>query len=410
MNTPRVTGRMQAARDVVVMGGGVIGLSVAWQGARRGLRVAVVDPVPGRGASFVAAGMLAPVTELHYGEQELLRLSIASARRYPSFVAELEEDSGRPAGYRACGTLAIALDADDRSVLADLHTFQASLDLSAHWLTRRECRELEPMLSPAIRGGLHVEGDHQIDNRMLVAALLSACEHRGVDLVRQEAAELLVEGDAAAGVRLGDGTEVRAPATVLAAGCWSASLAGLPAEVVPPVRPVKGQLLRLQMPAGDVPFLSRTVRGLIRGSNVYLVPRTHGELVIGATSEEMGYDTTVTAGAVYELLRDARELVPGVTELRLVETLAGLRPGSPDNAPMIGPSALPGLIVATGHYRNGILLTPVTADALAESLTTGALPAVAAPFTPRRFLAPAREGAGLQVPATPAPSAQEVTR
>lgn len=408
MNTPRVTGQTRAAREAVVVGGGAIGLSIAWQAARRGLRVSVVDPLPGQGASFVAAGMLAPVTELHYGEQKLLRLSLTSARRYPSFVAELEEDSGRPAGYRPCGTLAIALDADDRSVLADLREFQASLNLSAQWLTRRECRDLEPMLSPGIRGGLYVEGDHQIDNRMLVAALLEACERAGVDVVRHTA-ELLVDRDAAAGVRLEDGTELRAPATVLAAGCWSGSLAGLPPETVPPVRPVKGQLLRLQMPSGELPFLSRNVRGLIRGSNVYLVPRAHGELVVGATSEEMGYDTTVTAGAVYELLRDARELVPGVTELPLVETIAGLRPGSPDNAPMIGPSTLPGLIVATGHYRNGILLTPVTADAVAELLATGTMPAVAQAFTPRRFAAAGLDQAGLRAPATSPPSPQEVS-
>jgi glycine oxidase len=263
------------------------------------------------------------------------------------------------------------------------------------------------MLSPGIRGGLYVEGDHQIDNRMLVAALLEACERAGVDVVRHKA-ELLVDRDAATGVRLEDGTELRAPDTVLAAGCWSGSLAGLPPETVPPVRPVKGQLLRLQMPSVELPFLSRNVRGLIRGSNVYLVPRAHGELVIGATSEEMGYDTTVTAGAVYELLRDARELVPGVTELPLVETIAGLRPGSPDNAPMIGPSTLPGLIVATGHYRNGILLTPATADAVAELLATGAIPAVAQAFTPRRFAATGLDQAGLRAAATSPPS-QEVS-
>jgi glycine oxidase len=374
--------------DAIVIGGGAIGLSAAWRAARRGLRVAVVDRAPGSGASNVAAGMLAPVTELHYGEQSLLRLSLASAQRYPSFVAELEQDSGRPAGYRSCGTLAVAFDLDDRAVLCDLHDFQASLGLSSRWLTTQECRTFEPMLSSAIRGGLFVEDDHQIDNRMLVAALLAACERTGVTTVRHHAAELLVEDGTAAGVRLDDDTVLRAAATVLAAGCWSGSLPGLPAAATPPVRPVKGQIVRLHVPATNAPFLSHNVRGVTRGSSVYLVPRSHGELVIGATSEEMGYDTQVTAGGVYELLRDARELVPGITELPLIQVEAGLRPGSPDNAPIIGPSGLRGLVIATGHYRNGILLTPVTADAVADQLATGQMPDVVRPFAPDRFTGP----------------------
>jgi glycine oxidase len=398
----------RARHDAVVVGGGVIGLSIAWQAARRGLRTVVVDPAPGGGASYVAAGMLAPVMELQYGEQELLRLSLTSAQRYPSFVAELERDSGRSAGYRTCGTLAIALDSDDRALLTELHAFQSSLGLPSQWLTSRECRRLEPMLAPAIRGGLHVEGDHQIDNRMLTLALLAAGERRGVDLVRQQAAELVVEHGTAAGVRLADGTVMRAASIVLAAGCWSGSLAGLPQEVTPPVRPVKGQILRLQVPEAYAPFLSRNVRGVVKGSDVYLVPRIHGELVVGATTEEMGYDTQVTAGGVYQLLRDARDLVPGISELPLVESRAGLRPGSPDNAPMIGPSALPGLMVATGHYRHGMLLTPVTADAVAEALVTGAVPAVAQPFSPGRFAGAGGEEAARHV--QPEPLQQEQVR
>jgi glycine oxidase len=177
---------------------------------------------------------------------------------------------------------------------------------------------------------------------------------------------------------------------VLAAGCWSGSIEGLPPGVVPAVRPVKGQTVRLRIPAAYAPFLHRNVRGLVKGGHVYLVPREDGELVIGATVEEMGYDTQVTAGSVYELLRDARELVPAITELPLTETHAGLRPGTPDNAPLLGPTALPGLVLATGHYRNGVLLTPVTADAVAAYLADGALPDVAAPFTPDRF-APLQE-------------------
>ncbi|NEA48842.1 FAD-dependent oxidoreductase, partial [Streptomyces sp. SID10815] len=181
-----------------------------------------------------------------------------------------------------------------------------------------------------------------------------------------------------------------APQVVLAAGSLSGRLAGVPDEVLPPVRPVKGQVLRLTVPARYAPFLSRTVRAVVRGGHLYLVPRLSGELVVGATSEELGWDTTVTAGGVYELLRDAHELVPGITELPLTETRAGLRPGSPDNAPLLGPTALPGLLLATGHHRNGVLLTPVTGDVLAHVLTTGELPDEARPFTPRRFRAAVR--------------------
>ncbi|GHG71975.1 glycine oxidase ThiO [Streptomyces griseocarneus] len=372
--------------DVLVIGGGVIGLVTAWRAAQRGLRVAVADPAPGRGAAQVAAGMLAAVTELHYGEQTLLALNLASARRYPAFTAELEEASGVETGYRACGTLAVALDADDREHLRELHDLQRRSGLDSQWLSGRECRRLEPMLAPGVRGGLRVDGDHQTDPRRLSRALLTACERAGVVFHRHEAVRALLAGDRAAGAELADGTRLAAGQTVLAAGSLSGRLAGLPEEVLPPVRPVKGQVLRLRVPDAYRPFLSRTVRAVVRGGPVYLVPRENGELVVGATSEELGWDTTVTAGGVYELLRDAHELVPGITELPLVETLAGLRPGSPDNAPLLGPTALPGLLVATGHHRNGVLLTPVTGDVMAEVLTTGRLPEEARPFSPRRFV------------------------
>ncbi|MFE4653023.1 glycine oxidase ThiO [Streptomyces sp. NPDC056707] len=385
--------------DVLVIGGGIIGLVTAWRAAQRGLRTAVVDPDPGGGAARVAAGMLAAVTELHYGEQMLLGLNVASAARYPAFAAELEAASGQDIGFRACGTLAVALDSDDRAHLRELHALQHRSGLQSEWLTGRECRRLEPMLAPGVRGGLRVDGDHQVDPRRLAAALLTACERAGVVFHRDRAERLVVVRDRATGALLAAGTELAADQIVLAAGSLSGRLAGLPAEVVPPVRPVKGQVLRLTVPAAYAPFLTRTVRAVVRGSHVYLVPRENGELVVGATSEEMGWDTTVTAGGVYELLRDAHELVPGITELPLTETRAGLRPASPDNAPLLGPTALPGLHLATGHHRNGVLLTPVTGDAMAELLTTGELPAVARPFTPGRF-APAAVPQPAAPPAT----------
>lgn len=377
---------------VCIVGGGVIGLVTAWRAAQRGMRVTVVDPSPGGGAVQVAAGMLAAVTELHYGEETLLALNLASARRYPDFAAELTEASGQQLGYRACGTLAVALDADDRAHLRELHALQQRCGLTSQWLAGRECRRLEPMLAPGVRGGLRVDGDHQVDPRLLSRALLTASERAGVTFLRTRVDRLRVRADRAEGVVLADGAELAADQVVLAAGSESGRLAGVPAECLPPVRPVKGQVLRLRMPlTGRRPFLSRTVRAVVRGGPLYLVPRESGELVVGATSEELGWDTTVTAGGVYELLRDAHELLPGITELELAETRAGLRPCSPDNAPLLGPTTLPGLQLATGHHRNGVLLTPVTGDALAESLASGALPEEARPFAAHRFAGQRRD-------------------
>ncbi|MDG9716221.1 glycine oxidase ThiO [Streptomyces sp. DH24] len=371
--------------DVLVVGGGIIGLVTAWRAAQRGFATAVVDPEPGGGAAQVAAGMLAAVTELHHGEQTLLALNLASARRYPDFAAELTDLTGHGLGYRRCGTLAVALDSDDRAHLRELHALQQQSGLESEWLSGRECRRLEPMLAPGVRGGLRVDGDHQVDPRRLARALVAACERTGVVFHRQWAERLTTLGDRATGVVTADGTGLGGGQVVLAAGSLSGRLAGVPDAVLPPVRPVKGQVVRLAVPQRYAPFLSRTVRAVVRGGQVYLVPRENGELVVGATTEELGWDTTVTAGGVYELLRDAHELVPGITELPLTETRAGLRPGSPDNAPLLGPTELPGLLLATGHYRNGVLLTPVTGDAVAHALATGELPEEARPFTPKRF-------------------------
>jgi glycine oxidase len=374
---------------VVVIGAGVIGLSVAWRAARAGLEVTVLDPVPGGGASHVAAGMLTPVGELRYGEEPLLRLGIESRDRYPAFAADLEEASGLTTGLRSDGNLEVAFDASDLAFLDDLRKFQASLGLHTEALSGRECRRLEPMLAPSVRGGILAPDDGSVDPRRLTAALLVAAERAGVRLVRESAAALLVEHDRAVGVRLGDGSEVRAADLVLAAGCHSHLIDGLPPGAVPPIRPVKGQVLRLRARS---PFLGRAVRGVVKGSTVYLVPRGSGtgevgggEIVVGATQEEQGYDTSVTAGGIWQLLRDARELLPGLTELEFTEAIAGLRPGSPDNAPLLGRSALPGLTLATGHFRNGVLLTPITADVITALLTGTEVPAVAAPFTPERF-------------------------
>jgi glycine oxidase len=370
----------QHPADAVVVGGGVIGLAIAWRAAQAGMAVTVVDEQPGRGASWAAAGMLAPVTEVHYGERPLLGLNLAAAARWPGFAAAVEEAGGRRVGYTPGGTLAVARDADDNAALEDLYQFQLRCGLEVERLRGRECRQLEPGLHPGIRGGVLAAGDHQVDNRALVEALLVACQRVGVRMVAGRVTELAVEGDRITGVALGDGERLAAGTVVLAAGCWSGALGGVAAEALPPVRPVKGQLLYLRGPA-DEPLCSRNVRGL----EVYVVPRGDGRVVVGATVEEQGFDTRVTAGAVHDLLRAALELLPDVVELELLETVCGLRPGSPDNAPMIGPAGPEGLVVATGHYRNGILLTPVTADAVAELLATGRVPEAIAPFAPGRF-------------------------
>jgi glycine oxidase len=384
----------QPPADVVVVGGGAIGLAVAWRAAQAGMAVTVVDQAPGRGASWAAAGMLAPVTEVHYGERQLLALNLAAAARWPSFAAELEEAAGQPVGYRPGGTLAVARDADDNATLEDLYQFQLRCGLEVERLRSRECRQLEPGLAPSIRGGVLAAGDHQVDNRALVQALVVACERAGVRLVEGRVAELAVEGGQVTGAVLAaSGERLAAGTVVLAAGCWSGGIGGLAAQALPPVRPVKGQLLYLRGPA-DQPLCSRNVRGL----EVYVVPRGDGRVVVGATVEEQGFDTTVTAGAVHDLLRAALELLPEVAELELAETVVGLRPGSPDNAPMLGPAGPDGLVVATGHYRNGILLTPVTAEAIAELLASGRVPELIAPFGPERFAGGVAAGPGRTAP------------
>lgn len=354
--------------DVVVVGGGVIGLAVAWRLLGRGRSVAVVDPAPASAASRAAAGMLAPVTEVQYGEEPLLALALESLRRYPGFVEELEHQTGMTVGLRRDGTLVVGTDAGDRAALEQLHDFQRSLNLDATLLTARECRHLEPGLSPEVRCGLLAASDHSVDNRRLTRALLQAVRAARGDLVIDHVTEVLLDDLAVRGVGLAGGDSLIANTVVIAAGPWSAQLGGIPADARPPVRPVKGEILRLRAD-GRHPLPTRSLRALVGGHSVYLVPRADGELVVGATAEERGFDTTVRAGAVRELLRDARAVYPGVDELELVETLAALRPGSPDNRPIIGKTAVAGLVLATGHYRNGVLLAPVTADVVADLVT-----------------------------------------
>jgi glycine oxidase len=370
-------GRAPGTPDVVVIGGGVIGTSIAWRAARDGGSVVVVDDATRSAASGVAAGMLAPVTEVEYGEESLLRLNLASSRLFEGFVAELESTTGHDVGYRRCGTLTVARDLDDNTALEDVFRFQEGLGLTVERLRGSECRALEPLLAPRTRGGVLVEGDHQVDPAALVRALADACKEAGV--IFHESGAASVQPGVAPEIHLRTGERIACKTVVVAAGTWSGAIEGLPPGALPPVRPVKGQLVHLRTRDGR-PFTERNIRGL----DVYLISRSDGRVIVGATVEEQGFDTTVTAGAVHELLRDAYELIPGLTELAFVEAVAGLRPGTPDNAPVIGPIA-PGVVVATGHYRNGILLAPITAEVIGEFLTSGTLPEVVAPFGPERF-------------------------
>ncbi len=368
--------------DVVVVGGGVIGLSVAWEAAAAGMAVTVVDPLPGRGASWAAAGMLAPVGEARFDEDALTALNLDAARAWPAFVDALEEASGQSVHYLARGTLMVAVDASDQAEADDVLAYQRTLGLPARRLSARECRESEPLLAPGIRSGAELPSDHQVDNRCVVDALIEACRACAVKFVDDDVLRVDIHDGQAAGVGLRHGGSVSAGGVVVAAGCRSGQLHGLPDRVLPPVRPVKGLTLRLRVPE-DFPALRRTVRGLVHGRSCYLVPRENRTVVVGATVEEKGFDLTVSAGAVGDLLDDARRLVPSLQEYELVDTTTGLRPGSPDNAPIVGATDIPGLVVATGHYRNGFLLAPATAHEVVGLLRRDDAERRQSPLAPR---------------------------
>jgi len=377
--------RLAEIADVVVAGGGVIGTAIAWQAAAAGLDVVLVDPELGDAASLVAAGMLAPVSEALFGEGALLRLNLLAVRRFGSFAAELESATGQAVGVRRDGTLSVAYDPGDYAALIRLTAFRRSAGLDAEELDSRACRKLEPFLTPDVHGGVLFAGDWSVDNRRYLAALREGARSAKVRSVRDRVLEIRVRDGRARGVRLAGGGDIDAARVVVAAGCWSGTIGGLPETLRAVVRPVKGQLLRLRHPDGVPPVISHTIRAIVRGTDVYLVPRADGELVVGATQEERGPDQTVTAGAVHDLLHDAMSVLPVTSELILAETRAGLRPGTPDNGPVVGSCGPAGLLLASGHYRNGILMSPVTADAVL-ALLTGQAPAPEwEPFTPQRF-------------------------
>ena len=377
-----------ADKKILIIGGGVIGLGIGWQLAKAGAAVTIYDRAEaGRAASWAAAGMLAPLAEAHNEEPELLKLGCHSLDRYPQWVDELEIDAEMSIGYRVEGTLIVGLEPDDKHQLRHIYAAQQHLGLDVNWLTGREARDIESALSPRVTAALHCASDYQVDNRRMVTALQRAYQAYGGVLHEKSSIEnVVIKNGIATGVQV-RGSFQSADTVILSAGCWSAQIEGIPNALLPPVRPVKGQMLALQMEEGiAIHSVIRTVRARYPMS-VYLVPRADGRLIVGATSEEMGFDTRLTVGGVFELLRGAWEAVPGVYELPILETWAGLRPGSRDNAPILGKTPVENLIYATGHYRNGILLTPITAYEIAQLILTGEMPETIAPFQLDRFLA-----------------------
>lgn len=366
--------------DAVIVGGGVIGLACAWRAAARGLSVCVLErDRAGSGATDVAAGMLAPVGEASWGEESLLHLNLASHALWPGFAAELERESGADSGFRAIGALHPALDRDETGELRRQHELHLRHELDSEWLTAAACRELEPGLAPGVAGGVLVPHEAAADPRALSAALLAALSERGVAV--HEGAEVVEAGfGPEVSARTAGGRGFRAGALVLATGCFAGQTPWLEPRARPEVRPVKGEIVTLRGRSEE-----RVCSRIIVGDRLYMVPRDDGRLLVGATVEERGFDTAVTAGGVHELLREAYRTLPDVAEMELVEARAGLRPGTPDNAPLIGRGELEGLVIATGHFRNGVLLAPVTAEAIAAILA-GDQPGVdLAPFDPARF-------------------------
>lgn len=364
--------------DVVVVGGGLIGSAVAREVALRGLRVVLFDAgsEPER-ASWAAAGMLSPQAEADRAD-DFLDLLLHSRSLYPAFVADVERESGLPTGYRAEGTLVVALTREDEIELRRRLDWQRAAGLEVEWLERDEVLRVEPAIAPGLLGALRFAGDHQVDNRLLAVALRAAARRAGV-VVRDgvRVTGLVSAGGRVAGVELEGGGRVAAGWVVVAGGIASGELQGLPRPL--PLRPVHGELLAVR---SNPPLL----RHVVDSPRVYLVPRSDGRLIIGATSEDIGVQRRTTEGGRRALLAAAVELVPELEQEPIVEHWSGLRPGTPDGHPILGTDpALDGLVIATGHYRNGVLLTPATARAVAD-LILGVPTAVdLSGFAPDRF-------------------------
>ncbi|MGE3856121.1 MAG: glycine oxidase ThiO [Dehalococcoidia bacterium] len=378
-----------ARTEVAVVGGGIVGLAVAHALAQRGRQVTVLEGarVGERAAAHVAAGMLAPSSEVDLSDPRLTDLALAAHAMYGAWTDALTRETGIETGYDATGTLLVALHADHLAILQHLYEFQVERGLPAERLSAQAARDAEPYLAPGIAGALRMP-DAQVDPRRLLRALPVALERLGVALVEGTRVTAIGPSDDGYAIETeceGVPATLHATQVVATAGAWTRQIAspieGMP--VVPvPMRPVKGQILRLR---GE-----RLIRHVVRTPDVYIVPRADGELVIGASMEDVGFDARVRAGAVHDLLREARRAVPGITELDLAECNVGFRPALRDHLPAIGSVDGAGLFVATGHFRNGVELAPITARLLADLICDGRLDALLEPFSPQRFASPAR--------------------
>ena len=367
-------------RDVLIVGGGTIGLGIGFELVRRGTPVTIFErDKAGRGTSYQAAGMLAPDAEIEFEEQTLYDANRESLRRWPDFVDRVEAASGQSVDYRDEGTLIVADDRDAAEALERLYTFQREQGLDVEWLTGEEAKEIEPFVAPRLSAAVYAPSDHQVDNRRLIDALRTAFEAEGGTLHEDTPIDAVVPDAEAPSVRTTNGEQVVGGRIVVAAGVWSRELDGLTPDATPPVRPVKGQMIQMRRKR---PF---DLQHVVRGPEAYLAPKSDGRIVMGATSEERGFDTTVTAGGLYDLLEGGWEVVPGIRDLPVDETWAGLRPATRDHAPLLGETTASGVVMATGHYRHGILLTPITAEEIARLIRTGETSDWLQPFSPRRF-------------------------
>ncbi len=373
--------RDRRSAEVAIVGGGVIGLSCAFELARRGRSVTVLEREEvGFGASTVAAGMLTPSFEVELTPPELVELQLDSLRRYPQFIADVESAGGLSCEYRDEGTLWVSRHRDDELELDHLCQIQEDRGLPAKRLTGRETRAIEPYLSPRIIGGLLVETDHQVNSRKLVPALAAACRSVGVELLEQTGARSVERVGGRNVLTLQERDEksiLRADQVLLAAGVWLEEGLITPLPQIG-MRPIKGQIVHLK----GQPLVNR----VLRNSDVYIVPRAGGELLLGATEEEQGFDMQPTAGGTLDLLRYAFEILPGLYDLHVSEIDVGLRPAVTDHQPVIGPTNTEGIFIAGGHYRGGVLLAPSTAHFVAELMTTGRVSAQVEPFGIDRLL------------------------
>ncbi|MBA9070891.1 glycine oxidase [Methylobacterium sp. RAS18] len=381
---PRAAELPQRA-DVAVVGAGLIGLSIAWRLAQAGRSVAVVERGSvGSGASLAATGMLAPAAEHEPGSDLLLPLALESLRRWPAFRDALQAASGREIDYREDGTLVIAIGRDEVERLRFRHDLQRRSGVAAEWLSGPEVRAREPLLRPNVTAGILCPLDAQVDPRLVMEALLRACEAAGVVIIEGVAVEGLERrGGRVTGLHAA-GRTLAADTVILAAGAWSGEASLLPSDLdVPdlsvPVRPLKGQSLALRTTKR-----TGTLSRMVWTDAVHMAPKGDGQLIVGATVEDCGFTSGVTAGGMFALLEGARRVLPGIEEMEIDAVWSGFRPTSDDDAPIIEEAA-PGLVLATGHHRNGYLLAPATADAVATLLTEGALPDFARGFGRARF-------------------------